>query len=174
MKTLIKKRYGLTMVELSITMLISTLVVAGIGVAMVDSQRNFRQMYERTQGDVTTDAYVARAIFDRICRKASIQRCLPAIGALGSYAEVYYYNDANSTAPDRYTQFRVTNGTLLADHGIYNMTTKNKTLVSTETLAANVTGWQFAVQGSSVIMTLSLQKGNQPLTVTCSSIRHNE
>jgi hypothetical protein len=174
MKTLIKKRYGLTMVELSITMLISTFVVAGIGVAMVDSQRGFHQMYERTQGDVVTDAYVARAVFDRICRKASIQRCLPAIGALGSYAEVYYYNDANSTAPDRYAQFHVANGTLLADHGAYNMTTKNKTLVSTETLATNVTAWQFAIQGSSVIMTLSLQKGNQPLTVTCSSIRHNE
>jgi hypothetical protein len=63
---------------------------------------------------------------------------------------------------------------LLADHGAYNMVTKNKTLVSTETLAQNVIDSQFAVQGSSVIMTLSLQKGNQELTVTCSSVRHNE
>jgi Tfp pilus assembly protein PilW len=174
MKIQIQKRYGITMVELMITMLISTIVVAGIGVAMVDSQRGFRQMYERAQGDVVTDAYVARAVFDRICRKASIQRCLPAIGELGSYAEVYYYNDANSTSPDRYAQFRVANGTLLADHGTYDIATKNKTLTSTETLATNVTAWQFAVQGSSVIMTLSLQKGSQTLTVTCSSIRHNE
>jgi hypothetical protein len=174
MKIKIKKRYGITLIELSITMLISTIVVAGIGISMVDSQRGFKQMYERTQGEVTTDAYVARATFDRICRKSSIQRCLPAIGELGSYAEVYYYNDANSTTPDRYTQFRVANGTLLADHGIYNITTKAKTLISTETLATNVTAWQFAMQGSSVIMTLSLQKGNQPLTVTCSSLRHNE
>lgn len=169
-----KRRCGLTLVELSVTMLVATVVVAGIGVTMVDSQRGFRQMYERTQGEVTTDAYVARAVFDRICRKASIQRCLPAIGALGSFAEVYYYNDANSPSPDRYTQFRVANGTLLADHGLYNMTTKNKTLVSTETLATNVTDWQFAMQGASVIMTLSLQKGSQPLTVTCASLRHNE
>jgi hypothetical protein len=174
MKTQKKNRFGLTLVELSITMLISTIVVAGIGVAMVDSQRGFRQMYERTQGDVTTDAYVARAVFDRICRKASIQRCLPAIGELGSYAEVYYYNDANSTSPDRYAQFRVANGTLLADQGTYDMTTKAKVLLSTETLATHVTDWQFAMQGSSVIMTLSLQKGNQSLTVTCSAMRHNE
>jgi hypothetical protein len=174
MKTQIKKRYGITLVELSVTMLISTIVVAGIGIAMVDSQRGFHQMYERAQGDVVTDAYVAKAVFDRICRKASIQRCLPAIGELGSYAEVYYYNDPNSTSPDRYTQFRVANGTLLADYGTYNMTTKSKTLTSTETLATHVTAWQFAMQGSSVIMTLSLQKGNQSLTVTCSAIRHNE
>jgi Tfp pilus assembly protein PilW len=174
MKTKKKNRSGLTLVELSITMLISTIVVAGIGFAMVDSQRSLHQMYDRTQGDVINDAYIAKAVFDRICRKASIQRCMPAIGELGSYAEVYYYNDANSTSPDRYTQFRVSNGTLLADHGTYNMATKNKTLISTETLATHVTAWQFAMQGSSVIMTLSLQKGNQSLTVTCSSIRHNE
>jgi len=174
MKPQIQKRYGITMVELMVTILISTVVVAGIGVAMVDSQRGFKQMYERTQGDVTTDAYVARAVFDRICRKSSIQRCLPAIGALGSYAEVYYYNDANSTSPDRYTQFRVADRTLLADHGAYDMTAKSKTFVSTETLATNVTAWQFAVEGSSVVMTLSLQKGSQMMTVTCSSIRHNE
>jgi Tfp pilus assembly protein PilW len=174
MKKQIKIRSGVTLVELCVTMLIATIVVAGIGVAMVDSQRSFNQSYERTQGDVINDSYVARAVFDRICRKASVQRCLPAIGALGSYAEVYHYNDANSTSPDRYTQFRVANGSLLADHGAYNMVTKNKTLVSTETLAQNVIDSQFAVQGSSVIMTLSLQKGNQELTVTCSSVRHNE
>jgi Tfp pilus assembly protein PilW len=174
MKTHRRIRSGLTLVELMTTMLISTIVVAGIGVAMVDTQRGFHQMYDRVQGDVTTDAYLARAVFDRICRKASIQRCLPAIGELGSYAEVYYYNDANSPSPDRYAQFRVANGTLLVDYGTYVASTKNKTLVTTETLATNIRTWQFAVQGSSVIMTLSFQKGNQSLTMTCSSVRHNE
>ena len=174
MKTHIKNRFGVTLVELMTTILISTIVVAGIGVAMVDTQRGFHQMYNRTQGDVTTDAYVARAVFDRICRKASIQRCLPAIGELGSYAEVYYYNDANSPSPDRYAQFRVTNRTLLVDYGTYDISTKNKTLLTTDTLARNIAGWQFAVQGSSVIMTLSFQKGSQYLTATCSAVRHNE
>jgi hypothetical protein len=88
-------RTGLTMVELMITILISTIVFAGIGVAMVDGQKSYSRMYERTQGEVVTDAYVAKATFNRICRKASITRCLPTIGNLGSFAEVYYYNDAN-------------------------------------------------------------------------------
>lgn len=167
-------RAGITMVELMMTILISTIVVVGIGVAMVDGQKSYSLMSERTQGDVVTDAYVAKATFSRICRKASIMRCLPLIGDMGSFAEVYYYNDSNSLSPDRYAAFRVNGGSLLADYGTYVSSTKNKTLLATQTLARNVNSAQFAVQGSSVIMTLSLLKGNQAITLTCSSVRHNE
>ena len=169
-----KNKKGITLVELMVTILISTIVIAGIGVTMVDSQRAFRQMYERTEGDVVTDAYVARAVFERICRKASIRRCAPAIGTLGSFAEVYYYNDANSPSPDRYANFRVSNGSLLVDNGIYVESTKGKTLASTETLAKNVTASQFAVRGATVVMTLTLQKEGHAATVSCSAVRYNE
>ena len=169
-----KKQNGITLVELMVTILISTIVMAGIGVTMVDSQRAFRQMYERTEGDVVNDAYVARGVFERICRKASIRRCAPAIGALGSFAEVYYYNDVNSPSPDRYANFRVSNGTLLVDNGLYAQSTKSKTLTGTETLAKNVTASQFAVRGATVLMTLTLQKEGHAATVSCSAVRYNE
>ena len=97
-------RFGVTLVELMVTLLIATLVMAGIGVAMIDSIKGLPKMYERTEGNVINDAYVARATFDSVCRKASIK--LAGIDSGGTYLEVYYYNDANSTSLNRYTQFR--------------------------------------------------------------------
>jgi type II secretory pathway component PulJ len=174
MRKYLKNKSGITLVELMVTILISTIVIAGIGVAMVDSQRGFNQMYERAEGQVVTDAYVARAAFDAVCRKSSVRRCLPLIGELADFAEVYYYNDVNSPSPDRYAHFRVSGGSLVVDYGLYVSSTKNKTLTGTQTLANNVTAVEFAVQGSSMVMTLSLKKGNQAMTVTCSSLRHND
>lgn len=171
-----KKKRGVTLVELMVTVLIATLVIAGIGVAMVDSIKAFPKMYERTEGNLVNDAYVVRAAFDRICRKASIR--LAETDSGGTFVVVYAYNDANSVSLDRYAQFRASGTSLLVDHGTYNAATKAKALTSTETLATTLDTAiskrpKFAVDGSSIVMAVSLKKGNQEMTVTSSAFRHN-
>jgi hypothetical protein len=169
-----KRRYGVTLIELMITLLIAMLVLAGIGVAMVDSVRAFPKMYERTEGSVVNDAYVAKAAFDRICRRASIK--LAEIDSGGTYVVVYFYSVANAMSLDRYAQFRTSGTSLLVDYGTYNAFTKAKTLTSTETLATTLDTSKppkFAVDGSGIVMALRLKKVNQEMTVTSTAYRHN-
>jgi hypothetical protein len=171
-----KNRYGVTLIELMITVLIAMLVMAGIGVAMVDSIKSFPKMYERTEGNVVNDAYVVRAAFDRICRKASTK--LAEIDSGGTFVVVYSYNDANSTSLDRYAQFRANGTSLLVDYGTYTAATKAKTLTSTETIATTLNPDttkrpKFAVDGSGVMMAISLKKDNQEMTITSTAFRHN-
>jgi len=75
-----KKNYtvqsGLTLTELLLTMAISTIVIIGIGVLIVDTQRGWNVMYSRIYADVVTDSYVARRTFDSIVRKASSKHFL--------------------------------------------------------------------------------------------------
>jgi hypothetical protein len=169
-----RRNAGVTLIELMITIVVAMLVFAGIGVAMVDSIKSFPKMYERTEGNIVNDAYVSRATFDRICRKASVR--LAEIDSGGTFVVVYSYNDANAVSLNRYAQFRTNGTSLLVDYGIYNASTKAKTLTSTETLATTVDTsklCKFAVDGSSVIMVLGLKKGDQGMTVTSTAVRHN-
>jgi hypothetical protein len=177
-----KYRVGVTLIELMVTLLIAMLVLAGIGVAMVDSIRSFPKMYERTTGNydgsggagIIPDSYVARAAFDSICRKASAKKV--DIDPSGTYLCVYYYNSSTSSLPDRYAQFRRSGASLLVDHGNYDDATNNKTLVGTQTLATTVDPSnppKFAVDGAGVIMILGLKKDNQTMTVTSTAFRHN-
>ncbi|MDO8336409.1 MAG: prepilin-type N-terminal cleavage/methylation domain-containing protein [Candidatus Saccharibacteria bacterium] len=182
-----KRRFGFTMVELMVTILIAMLVFAGIGVAIVDSIKSFPKMYERTTGNydgsggagIIPDSYVAKAAFDRICRRASIKKFLPdtADTTPSDWIEVYYYNDVNSPSLDRYARLWVDGNDLKVDHGTYVESTGSTSFTSTETLAITVdTGNlpKFAVQAASVTMALSLKKGNQAMTVTSTAVRHNE
>jgi hypothetical protein len=188
-----KRRFGVTLVELMVTILIAMLVFAGIGVFMVDSIRAFPRMYERTTGNyqradagVIPDSYVARATFDSVVRKASIKS--PSIPYVpSSTVTLYYYNDVTSPALDRCARFRFdsTNNTLLIDYGTYVDATKTETYPagsSGRILAKNVTNATFEVQGTSMIMGLTIDNAVDPanpkqkvkMTVTSAAVRHNE
>jgi prepilin-type N-terminal cleavage/methylation domain-containing protein len=175
--THLKKRYGLTLIELMITMLIALLVFAGIGVAMVDSIKAFPQMYERTEGDVITDAYVARATFDAACRKATFKNA--GIDTTnGAWVIVYYYaNPTLSVAPDLSAKFEFTNGQLLVSYGDGSALNFGTPIV----LANNVTAGKFEIQGRTVLMTLTIDNINDnnakkkvAISVTATALRHNE
>jgi len=186
MKTHTKTLFGFTLVELMVTILISTIVIAAIGVVMVDSIKSFPQMNERAQGSVVTDAYVAKAAFDRICRKASIKFSQPQIGSVASSLEVYYYNDGNSPALDRYATFSASGNQLQVTYGQCSISfpTSGPTVtkigtVNTEILATTVDSsiqypLMFRTDGADIIMVLRLKKGNQAMTVTSAAVRHNK
>jgi hypothetical protein len=185
----IKYSNGLTLVELMVTILIATLVFAGIGVLMVDSIKGFGKMYERTEGnyqrqDITAgvipDSYVARAAFDRICRQASAK-----MGSLDTDkhgVKVFYYsNPSNLTlkVPDKCAYFRWNGGTnpLTVSYGDGS----GGNLGTAVNLANNVTACNFDIQGSSVVMALTIDNSGDTnakqaiqMTVTSAAKRHND
>ncbi len=182
MKSQIKLRYGLTLIELMVTVLVSTIVVFGIAVAMVDSIKSFPVLFERTtgnyqsEGGVIPETYVARAIFDRICRQASLQK---PVGPYFSNSDitVYYYSSPSTAQIDQSAKFVFANNqiTVIYGDGLGNPNGK------TETLAKNVQSANFSIEGPSIVMTFTIDNTNDPtarqkmkMTVTSTAIRHNE
>jgi hypothetical protein len=163
-----KARSGFTLTELIVSAIISVIVISGIGILMVDSQKGWNKMYDRAYGDVVTSSYVARSTFDTVTRKADWEKY--TIAEDGSWLEVYYYEDANSTEVDRYAKFSYDGSSELdIEHGQLDP----KETLSTKVICGNVTYCMFKTQGRSVQMILTLDDGSQSATVVSSSVMHN-
>ena len=163
-------RRGVTLIELMITTAIVTMVILGVGVALVDTQRGWNKMYNRVYGEVAADSYVAKMVFDKNVRKASKKRYI--LGT-GSFA-VFYYNGLASTTLDRYANFRRAGSQLLVDFGELDTSGSSKSPSTTMVVARNVVASDFAVDGACARMALKLDDGTESVSVTCSAIRHNE
>lgn len=181
-----KIKYGFTLTELMVTIVMSVIVIFGVAILMVDSQRGWRLMYQRVHGQVVNDTYVAGGTFDSVCRKASIKQEL--VSPDRSSLEVYYYSDPlnlpdeTEPDPDRYAKFSAAGGSLSVTHGsivVPNVFDEDAGILthtgdsSTVTLATNVTAGSFSAAGISVQMVLTINDGRQSLTTTTSAQRHN-
>ncbi|MHC4088130.1 MAG: prepilin-type N-terminal cleavage/methylation domain-containing protein [Planctomycetota bacterium] len=164
------RKKGFTIIELMIATGLASTVVVGVGMLLVDSQRGWNRMYSRTYSDISTDSHVARRRFDSTVRNASTQGIL--LAADGSWVEVYYYSDPNSTIVDRYARF-FTYGDgpcqLLAEHGAV----EPRQILNTETICGNVTSCVFKSAGNSAQMILTLDDGSQSATIVASAVMHN-
>jgi len=164
---------GFTIVELAMAIGISVIVVLGIGVVLVDSQRGWNTMYNRIYSDVATDGFVARRTFDAVIRKASSEKIL--LDSAGNWIEIYYYADSSSTAVDCYARFYYDNGTLKAEYGDWDPDDSDpRTVTRTDIISSNVSSCVFKGQGRSVQMILTLDNGTQTATVTSSAVMHNQ
>ena len=165
------KRRGFTLTEIMVAIAMSTIVIGGIGVVLVDSQRGWHRMYNRVFSDVVTDSYVARKAFDAVVRKSSIKR----YGLGSNFVMVYYYQDSNSTKLDGFAVFSRGGEELQAVYGELDANgTPLQGSISAMTLARNVAAANFSVAGPCVQMILELDNGKEAMTVTCSAVRHNE
>jgi Tfp pilus assembly protein FimT len=163
-------RQGFTIVELMITVLIVTMVMFGIGVMVVDSQRGWNRMYNRIYSDVATGSYVARRTFDSVIRKASGGQLL--LDDAATWIEVYYYADANSAVIDRYARFSYDAGDsqLSIEYGI----AEPRQTLSVQTVCENVSSCVFKRAGRSAQMMLTLDDGSQTASVVTSAVMHNQ
>jgi hypothetical protein len=164
-------RKGFTIIELMIATGLASAVVIGVGMLLVDSQRGWNRMFSRAYSDVSTDSHVARRRFDSTVRNASTQGILLAVD--GSWVEVYYYSDPNSTVVDRYARFYTylngDNNQLLVEHGAV----EPRQALNTETVCGNVSSCVFKSAGNSAQMVLTLNDGSQSATIVASAVMHN-
>jgi prepilin-type N-terminal cleavage/methylation domain-containing protein len=168
-----KNRRGVSMMELVVAILISSIVLLGAAVIIVDAHRGWNSLYQRIHGDVLNDAYYARMRFDSMCRKADggIVRLEADVPLL----ELYYYSVPNVgsdpyLSPDLFVQFYLNGTELIQDSGDI----ATSTVTSSEVIARDVTELKFSADGGrGAQMLLTLNNGQESITVTCGSIRHN-
>jgi len=158
---------GFTIIELVIAMAVAIIPIFAIGIILSDSQRGWNSMYERVHSDVVTDSYFARKMFDAITRKANWEKI--TLAEDGSWVEVYYYANDDSTILDRYARFYQAEGDLNVEHGDLG----TGEILTTYTACRNVSNCTFKVVGRSVQMILTLDNGNQTLTTVSSAVMHN-
>jgi hypothetical protein len=158
---------GFTLIELITATAIMIFVILAIGMALVDGQRGWNQMYDRMYSDVVSDGYVARRKFDAVLRKASREKFL--IDPAGGWVEVYYYATDASTVLDRYARFYTSGGKLNIEYGQLNP----KSTLSNKTVCDNVSSCTFNQLGRSIQMILKLDNGKQTNTVITSAITNN-
>ena len=158
---------GSTLIELLMAMAIMIFVVLAVGMALVDGQRGWNNMYDRIYSDVVTDGYVARRKFDAVLRRANGETF--SLAGDGSWIEVNYYATDSSTVVDRYARFYVSDGDLNVEYGQLNP----KETISVETACNNVSGCVFKQSGRSAQMILTLDDGTNTNTVITSATANN-
>jgi hypothetical protein len=157
------------MTELAIAIAASVIVMVGVAIVLVDGMKGWNRMYNRAYGDVVTDSYVARKLFDTEIRKASRERFL--VDEDGGWLEIYYYFNAASAEPDRYARFYTSNGgELKVEYGIL----EPRETMRIQTICSNVTSCTFMGQGRSAQMVLTLDDGSQTVTTVTSAVMHNQ
>ena len=65
---------GLTLVEMMVCTAILLIVVSGVGVAVADGFRGWRQMYDRLYSKLAADSVTGPRILDLVVRKAAGSR----------------------------------------------------------------------------------------------------
>jgi len=171
----ISARNGLTMVELIVAVVISAIVMLGVGFVMADSQRQWAVMYNRACSEVASDSFIATKTFDALVRRASGEKFI--LSDDGSCLEIYYPADANTAAADRYARFIYepagdnTGGSLSVQYGTL---TPEKEALSTSIICLNVSNCLFKTSGRSAQMMLTLSDGSQTVTVVSSAYMNNQ
>ena len=179
-----KKRHksceGFTLIELILTIVMAAMILFGIGIVLADAIRGYRNMWNRVNSGVVVDGYVARRAFDAVVRKSTIEAYY--LGDLAEKVAVYYYSDAQDLTievPDRFAYFKKVDDTLKVDRGTIpasqwdQLNVDNLNVTSTQTLANKVQSVEFLVDGFCVQMILAIGNESDPMTITCSSVRHN-
>ena len=166
-----KNKKGFTLTELTIVIALASVVMLGMGITLVDSQRGWNRMYDRAHEGIASDGDIATRTFESVVRKSSM-----ASEYLGDdEIWVYYYDDPESSVNlDRYARFYKDDTELRVDYGQLNSQGNPHRRVQTLTLAHNVERVDFSIAGTCMQMVLQLDDGSETLTVMAVAIRQNE
>lgn len=164
------KLNGFTIVELLTTIIVSLIILLGVGIVLANSHRAYQITYDKVNADVSTDSFIVRRVFDATVRKSSAS--VITTGVNGEYVELQYYNNDSSTYLDRYTRFYVSGNNLIAEYGnVYQ--SGSKTITDTKTICSNVSSCVFKNNGASVRMNLTLSDGVETNVIVTSAYAHN-
>ena len=158
---------GFTLVEMMIALVMMLITASAIGAVIVDSQNSWGHLYNRVNGSVVTDGYVAMKKFDTVMRKASGQQI--ALDSNKNWVEVYYYSSDSTMVVDRYARFFTSGQDLMIEYGQLNP----KVTLDLETICNNVSSCKFDQRGNSVQMFLKLDNGTQANTIITSAVANN-
>jgi len=159
---------GFTLIELMIAITASMIIMLGLGIVLANSQKSWNQLYTRSFSDVVGDSNVAGIKFKDIIRKASQNGFVVDSGGKG--IEVYYYNNGDSIAVDRYAHFYELDGDLNLELGQLNP----RATLEVQTICENVSDCLFTAAGRSAQMMLTLDNGSQTISTLSCAFLHNQ
>lgn len=166
-----KSRAGVTVMELLVASVMGVIVLLGTAILLMDTQRGFQYTYDKVYGDVVTNGFVARRMFDSVVRKSSSKGI--TVDANGEGVEVKYYFDDASTYPDYYAYFYTAGTELKLEQGTVS-DKGDKQIVQESTVCGNVSSSTFSRHGNSVQMVLSLNDNKRSNAVVTSAFPHSE
>lgn len=161
-----KNNSGFTLIELMVTLMISTIILSAIGVMVADSSSWFSKSYSKVHSQPATESLIARKTFERIIRQASSTGF--SVSPDGTTVEIYYYSSPSNPI-DRYAQFYTSGSDLILERG----SLIPKTPTSTEIVCQNISTCTFKSTGSAVQMILVLDDGKNKYGSLTSAIMHN-
>ncbi len=159
--------HAFTLVELAVAMLIAIIPILVVGTIIAGSQRQWKNMYDRTNSPIATAVAVTTRVFDTTIRKAAADQVL--IDPAGKWIEVCYPGNPNSATIDSYARFYAQKGSLHIDRGRLNP----RTSLTDQTLCENVSSCSFRQLGQSVQMILKLDDSTEQKTIISSALMHN-
>lgn len=168
-------RTAFTLVEMMVALMLVSLVTLGAGVLLSHGQRNWNNLYDRVYGAGAADGFLVQRVFDSICRKSSLRKCI--IGEEGDFLEVYYWEEASTAeTPENYGRLYLDGSELYAEHGKLTAGTWQADTQSEPTrllIASEVEDLSFEMQDRALRMYLTYQD-EKLLPVISSAVRHNE
>jgi len=164
---------GFTLMEVFVALFMLSIFMLAVSGTLLDSQRGWNLMYNRTFSEVVTAGHIAKRVFEANVRKSSISEL--SIDTSGKWVEVHYYEDDTSTFLDCYARFYHSGTTLYVERGWLNPGNPSnpKGTLSTSIICENVTNCVFKQSGKYVYMMITLNDGSQSLVIGSSAIMHN-
>lgn len=147
---------GFTIIEMVMAVMLTSVMMAGIGLVIVDQQKAWGSLRDRVFNRMAEDGYVAGVTFETICRKSS-QKSL-TLGTGGVSCKFSYYNDLAAENPDRTANFYIQSGKFYVEHR-----TTSGILISKLAIADKAQSVQFAQSGNAVNMKLILNDGTRTM-----------
>ena len=170
---------GLTLVELTTAMLASSIMFLAVTNILAGNHKQWKQTFDRVNGEVVTDAYTTRITFDRIVRQASAYWCDPMYLVGPSITLQLYTNIENiGTTPalNRYARFSLSGTDLILEQGPLTglgALGVAGTPDSSRVLAHHVTIAKFWRSGPCVHMAALIDDGHTQMPVTMTATRYN-
>ena len=163
-------RKGFTLVEMMISVAFMGIITLGVGIVLADTQRGWSTLYNRVYSGVTADAEMSTRTFNSVVRKASRNNIL--LDETGTWVEVSYYQDLDSSYLDQYARFYTSGNELKVTY--YSIDTVGEiNELLTQTLCSNVSSCVFLPADGSVQMILRLESESETTTVVSSAVAHN-
>jgi prepilin-type N-terminal cleavage/methylation domain-containing protein len=156
-----------TLIELSIAVTASLIVMLGVAAVLADSQKSWHRLFNHAFSDIVGDSNVAGIKFKATIRKACGNGFILDDDHKG--IEVYYYNDEDSVVLDRYARFYELDGDLNLELGKLDP----RETLETQTLCKNVSECFFTAAGRSAQMVLTLNDGSRTISTVSCAFMHN-
>jgi len=161
------KRYhaGFTLVEMAVSMLATSVLILATGAFLADYQRAFNDTYDYAYSSARESDAAARAVFYDTVRQAAASGAA-SVGAGGSWLEVRYYSQPESTALDRSARFYLSEQNLLLERTDFDTGQS----LGVQTVCGNVASVAFALTGGSARMFLELDDGSSTRLVNAAAV----